>query len=60
MKNEDSIGLKRLCNGRIYVLNVQDNLTTKKTPQQAKNTGKQKSDELKRSTHKTGRWAPRS
>jgi len=60
MKNEDSIGLKRLCKGRNFVPNVQDNLTMKKTSQHAKNTRKQKSNALKRLAHKRRRMAPQS
>jgi len=56
MKNEDSIGLIRLYLRRKSVPNVQDNLTTKKTPQQTKILGKQQSNTLKRLLNGKSVW----
>ena len=60
MKNEDSRGLRRLYLGRKSVPNVQDNLTTNKTPLHGKITGKQKSNALKRLTHGKSAWRMKS
>jgi len=57
MKNEDSRDLRRLYLGRKSIPNVQDSLTTKKTPQETKITGKQERNALKRLTHETKRLA---